>query len=140
MIPTTCPASTWKLTPATVVSWPPGGVSDRLSTTRDLAGGGNSVRSPTGGGTCPNNLSSRAQAWRAPTKCFQLAIAASTGASARPDRIELAKMIPAVALPSITSIAPTVSTTDCSTIRATLLIPDKVAVVSVKVACWSRYS
>ena len=48
-------------------------------------------------------------------------------------------MIPAVALPSITSIAPTVSTSDCRNIRDTLLIPPSVAIVSDSMACWSRY-
>ena len=42
-------------------------------------------------------LPGRSQAWRAATKAFQLAMARSTGASARAPRIEPAMMTPAVA-------------------------------------------
>ena len=53
-------------------------------------------------------------AWRAAMKFFQDAIVPSTGASARPARIDAAIIIPAVASPWMTSQAPSPRIEDCS--------------------------
>ena len=79
----------------------PGGPADTFSTTRLAFGAGSVIGSmPV---SSPRSRSDRRrQLWRAETKPFQLAIASSTGASARATMIELAMMMPAVACSWIT--------------------------------------
>ena len=52
--------------------------------------------------------------------------------------MELAKMTPPVAAPSMTSSAPTVSTSDWSSMRRTLLVLPIVAAVSAIACCAAR--
>ena len=85
----------------TTEAFAPGGATLNASSESACAGGGSSSRAAEGG-RAASNSSSRRQPCRADTKPFQLAMARSIGASARPDRIELAMMIPAVASCSIT--------------------------------------
>src|SRR5690606_35390179 len=72
----------------------------------------------------------RFQLWRAATKLRQWAIATSTGASARPARLDPAIMMPAGASPLMTSPAPTPSIADWSISRrdrAKLLNPPEMS-------------
>ncbi len=96
MMPSACPAFNTKLTSCTTTRCTPGGAAATLSTIRFVRGAGSVIGSPSCAST-PSNSDRRRQLWRADTKAFQLAIASSTGASARETRIELAMMMPAVA-------------------------------------------
>src|SRR5262245_5942639 len=82
------PALSLKLAPRTTGLWAPGGVTLNPSIASTWAGAGSSSRAA-GAGIAENRSSSRRQPWRAATKPFQLAIATSIGAKARPVRIEL---------------------------------------------------
>src|SRR5688572_5981305 len=109
---TASPALSAKLTSLTTGPEEPGGVTATFSTARLLLGASSVTDSSGTGGFSASSVARRPQACRAPMKPRQLAMAWSTGASARPARIDDAKMMPAEALPSITRMAPTVSTAD----------------------------
>jgi hypothetical protein len=94
--PTALPAFSVKLTPCTTSFCAPGGATPNVSTVNACAGAGSSIRAAAAG-IAANSWPSRCQLWRAATKPFQLAIARSIGAKARPARIEPAIMMPAVA-------------------------------------------
>src|SRR5262249_44501326 len=118
MIPSALPAFTANATPCTAGFSDPGGVTLIVSTISACDGAGN-CNFETSGGNTRNNADNRDQLCRATTKPFQLTIHMSTGARARPVRIELAMMIPAVASPRITRYAPMARTADCSIILST---------------------
>src|SRR5262245_62100964 len=95
-----------------------------LLTTALLLGEGNGIVEECEG-TNTNRSLRRFQLCRAATNPFQLAIAWSTGARARPARIEPAIIIPALACCWRTKYAPIASTPDCSIIRNTLDVAPK---------------
>ena len=111
MMPSPLPARSTKLTSCTTSFCTPGGAAETFSTARFATGACSGIRSFCAGNTASSRFS-RAQPWRAAWKPFQLAIARSTGASARADRIEPAMMMPAEACWLMTSQAPTASTPD----------------------------
>ena len=94
--PRPLPASSAKVTSCTMRRWSPGGTMATPSTERRLVGACNWVGIVCAG-ICSSRRVRRCQLWRAATKAFQCAIASSTGASARAERIEPAMMMPAVA-------------------------------------------
>ncbi|MNT93445.1 hypothetical protein D3C72_2349250 [compost metagenome] len=65
----------------------------------------------------------RSQAERLVSSCFQVEIANSTGARARPARIEQAIIIPGVIVPSIASSAPAPRISDCRVMRMKRVVP-----------------
>ena len=101
MTPSPLPALSEKATSCTTKRWAPGGVALTPSTERVARGRGSAIGASRVGQR-RQELGKRFQLWRAATKPRQLAIASSTGASAREARIELAMMMPAVACCSIT--------------------------------------
>ena len=92
--PSAWPALSWKATPWTTSRWLPGGFTLTASSVSEAAGVGSSMRAGSAG-SMPSRPLRRRQLWRAAMKPRQLAIATSTGASARDVRIELAMMMPA---------------------------------------------
>ena len=83
MMPSPCPALSVKLTSWTTSRCTPGGAPTTFSTTRLVLGAGKAIGSgPLS--VAARNSDNRRQLWRAETKPRQLAIASSTGASARP--------------------------------------------------------
>ena len=102
MMPSPLPALSEKATSCTTKRWTPGGVALTPSTEKVALGRGSAIGASPRRAAPPRARSRRFQLWRAATKPRQLAIASSTGASAREVRIELAMMMPAVACCSIT--------------------------------------
>ncbi len=97
MTPRPLPACSDRLTSWIATFSLPGGTTATPSTARLLTGGRSAI-----GAICEGSMASRSvrrfQLCRAPTKPRQLAIARSTGASARALRIEPAMMMPGVAI------------------------------------------
>jgi hypothetical protein len=118
MMPSAFPPVSVKFTSWQTIFCSPGGVTAAFCTTTDFEGGCNGIGSLRGA-SWPSNRDSRCQLCRAPMKPRQLAIARSTGASARPPKIEPAMMMPGVDSWWITSQAPTASSEDCNNSRST---------------------
>ncbi|MNL43039.1 hypothetical protein D3C87_1655300 [compost metagenome] len=93
MTPSAFPAVMTKPRPATVGFFSPGGMMVTFSTFNSLSGFGSAIAVAVTG-ICAKSSLSRAQLWRAATKDFQLDMARSTGAKARPIMIELAIITP----------------------------------------------
>ena len=93
--PSALPPVSEKLTSWQTMVGPPGTATAAPCTTSVRAGGCNGIGAFCTG-RCASKFASRAQLCRAATKPRQLAIARSTGASARPPRIEPAMMMPGV--------------------------------------------
>ena len=118
--PSASPADSEKAMLATIGRAVPGATTTTCSTASSCAGGGSSVA---GRGTAV-----RVSAWlsrrmlsRACWKLRQLAIADSTGASARPIMIEAAIIAPALNSFLITRYAPRPRIADCASSRSTLV-------------------
>ena len=94
--PSALPATSVKLTSCRAAAPIPGGTTVIDVSRRLRAGGGNAIHSCSVG-TAIKASDKRRQLWRAVTNAFQFAIASSTGASARADRMVAASMTPAVA-------------------------------------------
>src|SRR5690606_34854898 len=127
--PRAMPASRLNSIPCAVIRGMPGGAIVTASTTNLDDGAGRGIGDLLVGRDVNIRLN-RFQLWRAATKLRQWAIARSTGASARPARIEPAIMMPAVASPLMTSQAPTPSIADWSINRrdrAKLLNPPEMS-------------
>ncbi|MCY1373735.1 hypothetical protein D9M69_610280 [compost metagenome] len=106
-----------------------------MRSTESIAfGAGKSMR-PCISGRSDSVFCRRTRLWRAAMKPFQLAIARSTGASARAESIEPAMMMPGVACWLITSQAPTARMPDCSSMRSTLLKTLKPEAISLARRC-----
>ena len=99
--PSPSPALSEKLASCRTKRCRPGGIALAPSTESETLGRG-SAKGCACSGNAAKSSRSRFQLWRAATKPRQLAIASSTGASAREVRIELAMITPAVACCSIT--------------------------------------
>src|SRR5580704_18436968 len=84
--PSAAPAARVKLTSCRITAPLPGAARLKLVQRRSHAGGGSATGS-TGAGDCASTSERLVQLCRAAMKVFQLAIASSTGASARIDRI-----------------------------------------------------
>ncbi|MNY40708.1 hypothetical protein D3C86_1754660 [compost metagenome] len=91
--PSAFPALTTKPRPVTVGFLSPGGTMVTFSTRNSFSGFGSAMAAALAG-ICAKSSLSRAQLWRAATKDFQLEMARSTGAKARPIMIELAIITP----------------------------------------------
>ncbi len=96
MTPSADPAASLKVTPCSTAELLPGGAMLSAVTRSDCEGRGSSVCSCSTGALLSASESMR-QACRADTKERQLAIASSTGASAREVRMLAASMTPALA-------------------------------------------
>ena len=96
MMPRPWPASSLKPTSWTTIFWTPGGEALTLSTVSRCVGACSAIGSVRAGMT-DSSAFNRCQLCRAATKPLQLAMARSTGASARALRIDPAMMMPAVA-------------------------------------------
>ena len=80
----------------------PGAATARFCTDNSRKGRGSMTGGVGGGAVALDMLRKRARPCRAATSCFQLPSAISTGASARPIRIDDAIMMPPEALSAIT--------------------------------------
>ena len=99
--PSAEPAESWNVAPCSTGFCWPGGATQMPSTCSDLTGLG-SASGIARSGCADINADNRTALCRAPMKPRQLAIAISTGASARDTRIDAAIITPPVACPMIT--------------------------------------
>ena len=120
-MPSPWPLASVKLTSCTTSFCSPGGAALAASTDRLAVGAGSGIGWYCAGRSA-SSFFSRCQLWRAATKPRQLAMARSTGASARAVRIDPAMMMPGVASWRITRNAPTASAADCKIMRNTRAI------------------
>ena len=117
--PTAIPGSMEKLAPRRTGRFWPGGQMEMVSACRRPSGAGRGMRSGRGGIRCSADARRQYRS-RASIHCRQLPIRLSTGANARPSRIEPAIITPGVMRCSITSQAPRPRIRDCADRRNTL--------------------
>src|SRR3954468_9198033 len=136
MTPSTSPADRSKLTRDSVGALLPGGTTTTASTFNRPVGRGSAVRSCCCGMRL-NKSCRRRWAMRAPTNCFQVPIACSTGASARPIMMEPAMIRPGEICSWIASQAPPPRIAVCSSRRMNLVSPMITPARSLAID-WSR--
>jgi hypothetical protein len=90
------------VTPDTIGMSNPGAATARFCTDNSRQGRGNMTGGAGGGAVALQMSRRRVRPWRAAASCFQVPSAISTGASARPIRIEDAIMMPPDALSAMT--------------------------------------
>ena len=135
--PTACPGSTVKLIDLSAACFSPGATTvSALATSRAL-GCGSAVR---GGSslTAPRSCARLAQPDRPRCTTGHWFNASSTGASARPSRIEPAIIAPGVIWFFKTNHAPSPSMADCRNNRSVLVIAVNVPPTSVDLTCCSN--
>ncbi|MNP33282.1 hypothetical protein D3C76_1265130 [compost metagenome] len=122
MMPSASPGDRLKLIPRRMVDTPPGAAVMACSTASRPWGLGSDMASFRAGKSC-SSLDRRSQEPRAESNCFHTPMACSTGAMARPLRMELAIIIPAVISPLMASRAPAPRINDCRVTRTKRLAP-----------------
>ena len=122
MMPRASPGARLKLTPRRIGVGEPGALAKAFSTWSMPSGLGSGMEGLCAGKSVssPDN---RAQAARLESSCFQAEITCSTGARARPERIEQAIIMPGVIVPWIASKAPAPRISDCRVTRTKRLAP-----------------